>query len=244
MQASRRTMQLRTGSGTFCLVCFAHAGASSHAFKSWLRFLPGDFDVYTVANPGRRPDPLLVDGWEPLVESIALELAELKLAPSVFLGQSMGALVAFETIRALRRFGTVEVRKLIVCGFPGPSALSPAGLSRFSDEEFVARLLSSGSIPQQLVDNKKLLNLLLPALRTDIAIVDSYAFKPEDRPLSCPVIVLAGEADHSVSKEDLDAWSAMTCGGCSVQRIAGGHVLLETSPAGLARAVMEEVCLP
>ncbi|MDF3292621.1 thioesterase II family protein [Streptomyces silvisoli] len=57
---------------------------------------------------------------EPLVESLATVLAGELDVPYALFGHSMGALLAFELARALRRRGADEPRVLFVSGGPAP----------------------------------------------------------------------------------------------------------------------------
>jgi medium-chain acyl-[acyl-carrier-protein] hydrolase len=47
--------------------------------------------------------------------------------------------------------------------------------------------------------------LLLPLLRADFALCETYRYMP-DLPLRCPLTVFGGLGDKDVSRESLNAW--------------------------------------
>ncbi|MFY0539568.1 thioesterase II family protein [Nannocystis pusilla] len=87
------------------LFCCAHAGAAAHVFHAWPAGLPPDVEVCAVQLPGRafRLAEPAYTAVEPLVAALDAAAAPLLDRPFAVFGHSMGALVAFEWTRALRR---------------------------------------------------------------------------------------------------------------------------------------------
>src|SRR5947208_14365325 len=87
------------------LVCFPYAGGSASLFRHWQRQLPAGVELWSVQLPGRMnrfTEPLFTSMPE-LVPALAPAVSRLLDRPAAFLGHSVGARLAFETAKWLRR---------------------------------------------------------------------------------------------------------------------------------------------
>lgn len=224
--------RLRPGSGARRrLICFAHAGAGAWSFREWPAGLPEDVDVVGVQLPGREdrltdpPFSNVPDVVAQLIDVLAPELA----LPCVFFGHSMGALIAFELVRELRRRELPGPRLLVVSAFRAPQlprrVLSPHELT---DAEFIAAVNERYSaVPDAVASNAELMDLILPGLRGDISICDTYAFG-EEAPLDCPIVAFGGRDDDEVGQSDLEVWESQTSAGFELNMFPGGHFFHQT----------------
>jgi medium-chain acyl-[acyl-carrier-protein] hydrolase len=55
--------------------------------------------------------------------------------------------------------------------------------------------------------HRELLALLLPALRADFELCETYQYQHE-HPLNCPIMMLGGVLDPKVGREELEPWQA------------------------------------
>lgn len=83
-------------------------------------------------------------------------------------------------------------------------------------------------IPDEVFENTELLELILPVLRADIRMCESYVCR-SNRRLAQPLSVFGGEDDASVPTADLHAWSQLTTGSCSISMLPGGHFFIHES---------------
>src|SRR5712672_1543756 len=101
------------------LYCFPHSGGSAGEYVRWSDWLPG-IEVWGLQLPGRGPrlaeEPYLrVDALvEAIVDSVAFR------PPFAFFGHSLGAVVAFETARALRDRSGPKPEALILSAYHAP----------------------------------------------------------------------------------------------------------------------------
>ena len=101
------TVPIRRAERRLRLFCFPHAGGGASSFVPLAGLLPSSIELAAVLLPGRetrfREPPFA--RMEPLVQALADGLRDELGAPFAFMGHSMGALVAFELARELRRRG-------------------------------------------------------------------------------------------------------------------------------------------
>lgn len=214
------------------LLCLPHAGGSAVMFSRWRSRFADRATVTPVELPGhggRRTEPLVRDTGE-LVARLADELTATADGPYVLYGHSFGALVAFELAHRLAGSAAGAPLALVVSGRNAPSIPHPrAALHDAPTDELLRGLRTlQGTLPG--VDHSpELLEIFLPPLRADLRMAETYR-RPELPPLSCPVQVVAGDLDPLVDDAGLAGWQQETVGPCRVERVRGGHMMLD-SPA-------------
>jgi surfactin synthase thioesterase subunit len=147
--------------------------------------------------------------------------------PFVFVGHSLGAWIAFELTRELRRRNSRLPDLLVVAAARAPDTELPdSPLHLLPDREFVTAMQQRyGGIPQTILDNAEALRLLLPVVRADIEMVERYRYEHEPS-LDADFLVLGGTDDPVVSPAQLADWRRHTSKRCSVCQFPGGHFFL------------------
>jgi medium-chain acyl-[acyl-carrier-protein] hydrolase len=210
------------------LLCFPYAGGSVQIFRSWQNQLPPGCELWLASLPGRRkrrseplPTRLL-----PLVETIAdAVLADLR-QPFTLFGHSMGANIAFELARTLRRAHAIEPVHLFVSGCRAPHLpRTGPSIHDLPREAFVAGLRQLNGTPDELLDDAEALELLLPAVRADFEMVETYHYEPGE-PLACPITAYGGLQDPEVTQECLEAWRQHTYASFAARMVAGDHFFI------------------
>lgn len=224
------------GAAGLRLYCFPHAGAGAWWYRAWARSLPASVGLSGVRWPGRerlvtqpafREFGALVS-W--LMEALKPRLGD----PFAFFGHSLGALVAFELARALRRCGLPQPRLLLVSGHRAPQQPPRQNpIARLPEPEFVQRLQHLGGTPPEVFAEPELRRIFLPLLRADFAAWESYTYRPEP-PFEFPICAYSGEGDPLVSPPEVEAWQAQTRGPFRMRLFAGHHFYLQAGGEPLA----------
>ena len=94
--------------------------------------------------------------------------------------------------------------------------------------------------PPEVLDNAELLGLMLPMLRADFQMIETYAYA-EDRPLGCPITVLVGAEDPETEPEWCDGWRVHTTSRFATHTIAGDHFFINTHRADLLEVLRTEL---
>jgi medium-chain acyl-[acyl-carrier-protein] hydrolase len=227
------------------LLCLPYAGGDTPIFAPWADTAPPEFEVLPVQLPGRGRRVLEPAYGElgPLVSALADGIAPALDGPFALFGHSMGALVAFELARELRRRDRPQPAHLLVAGRPAPQLPRRyAPLSRLPDGELLEELYRRyGYTPPEDDDGiDVLLDVMLPTIRRDVAVSDDYVYADEP-PLDCPITAFGGLEDATVTRDELDAWRHQTRGRFETRLLPGGHFFLETEPTFLVRFIANSV---
>lgn len=212
------------------LFCFSYAGGGAAVFRPWAIGLPADIEVAAVVLPGRegrlREPPMrrmsdllaaLVPALEPHID-----------LPFAFFGHSMGSLVAFELARTLQRRGGPAPQRLLVSGRRAPHlAEREPPIHHLDDNAFVEEVQRRyNGIPSEVMQYPELLELLLPTLRADMAVIETHSPHDEGQPqepFRGPISVYGGRDDARATRQELEGWQAHTPEPIALRQFAGGH---------------------
>jgi surfactin synthase thioesterase subunit len=224
------------------LVCLPYAGAPAAAYREWGALVPEHVEVHAIQLPGRgwrmRETPL--DSIKQMGEQVAAAVYALD-GPLALFGHSMGSWLGLEVARRLQELGRVP-QMLIASGRQAP-ALGPKlePMSHFDDDLFVETVQRRyGGIPAQILADREMMALLLPALRADVRALEEYAHEPSS-PVECPLVALGGRDDPLVTRDDLEAWREETSAAFGLRTFAGGHFYFTDRTAGFFDFLAEEL---
>ena len=224
---------------TMRLFCFPYAGGSAASFRPWPNLLPAFVQVMAVQPPGRGerlsepPFKHLPD----MIEILGPTLLPFFDKPFAFFGHSMGALIGFELTRWLRRTKNPMPVHLLVSGRRAP---------QFSDEEppthdlpepeFIERLRELNGTPQEVLDHPELMQLMIPLLRADFSVCETYPYEVEP-PLNCGLTVFGGVGDLEVPRDKIEQWREHTTSSFSLHMFPGDHFFIHSAQDEITRLI-------
>jgi len=212
-------------------------------FKTWPYLIPDDIGLYAIQLPGhgrRLAEPPL-DELGSIVKQLGAVLTEFSDLPLVFFGHSMGALMAFETARELRRIARIQPELLFVAGYHAPQVgHRPRSIHDLPEAEFIQKIRDLEGTPAEILDDSQALGIILPPLRADFKIVDTYRYQL-DLPLRCPITAFSGANDSHFEQGAIDAWRFQTTGAFSMHILAGGHFFIHESECELLELIVADL---
>jgi medium-chain acyl-[acyl-carrier-protein] hydrolase len=227
----------------FRLFCFPYAGGGASIYHAWSRSLPEEIDVCAVQLPGREnrfKEPLFTS-LDPLIDALVRELAPFFDKPFAFFGHSLGALISFELARCLRSMQQPGPSQLFVSAHRAPQLpLSRDMLHNLSTPEFLRSVFRMGGTPPAVILHKELISLMLPTLRADFTVYETYSYAREE-PLACPITVFGGEQDTLVTVRELQGWREQTHGTFKLCMLPGNHFFLQGSQQQLLQIIASDL---
>lgn len=225
------------------LFAFPYAGGGTAVFRSFAPLLGKNIRLRPVHIPGREmrikhppfSDLSLLSQF--LIERLHADF----VPPFAFYGHSMGAGIAFEVTRELRRQGRPLPCHLFCSARRAPQVADRfPPLHRLEDREFLDALRRYEGTPSALFSNKELQEIFLPILRSDFALGETYCYQ-EQEPLPLPITTFAGEYDAVVPPEDVAAWEGLSSkkGGHHVYK--EGHFFSESCIKEIAQIISSTI---
>ena len=108
------------------------------------------------------------------------------------------------------------------------------------EEEFLVELRRLNGIPGKVLEEVELMQIMLPVLRADLAVYETYVYSTEP-PLNCPISTFGGLQDRRVSRGDLEAWRDQTSASFSLRMFPGDHFFWHTTQPLLLQVLSQEL---
>lgn len=228
---------------TLRFFCFPYGGGNASIYQWWHVRLPEQVEVRAIQLPGRAnrigetPFTRITD----LVPVLTEALLPLLDRPFAFFGHSLGAILSFEVTRELQRRRSLLPKCLFVSGRRAPQipCTDPPSYSK-SDEDFLAYLDELNGTHPEVRKNAELLQLLLPVLRADFELGETYQYS-KGTPLSCAITVFGGSDDEETSHGWLEGWRLQTSGKFSQHILSGGHFFIHANEDELLKVLHAEL---
>lgn len=219
-------------SSTVTLFCLPYAGGNAAIYREWPSRLPAWIRLVPLHIPGRglRHNMQPMHRWPELLALLAEDMRPHLSEPFAIFGHSMGALIGIELAHAIRaRYGVSPV------WFGASACTAPTRRERelhwlsCPDEEFIDEVRSLNGMPDELLENREFMELVLPFLRADFHLCGSYEYRSRV-PLHCPVLALAGAADPILDDDpqSVSAWSRETTGEFQLTSLDADHFFINT----------------
>lgn len=226
------------------LICVPYAGGGTAAFQGWSDLLPDTVEPWFLRLPGRearfREEPRT--DVPVLVKEAASVLAPALDGPYALFGHSLGALIAFELARELRRSHGKDPVHLAVSARSAPHLpLRHAVVHRLPDDLLLEALDQRfNAIPPAVRDDPQMRALYLPVLRADVTLLETYVHSPAP-PLPCSITAYGGQDDPEFGPGELDGWQRHTASAFRLRMFAGGHFFLNPCRAELVTDLMGDL---
>lgn len=225
------------------LFCFPYAGGSANIFRRWSNHLPNTIEVCAVELPGRGMRIKLppFTQLEPLITELASVLKPKLDKPFAFFGHSMGGLVSFELALLLRKKYGINPNHLFVSAHRAPQLVDPKPpIHNLPEAEFIAELRRLNGTPQTLLENEELMQLFLPILRADFAVLETYVYT-QQAPLNIPITAFGGLEDQEVSRDQIQAWQEQTSASFALHMFPGDHFFLHSFYSSILEIISQQI---
>lgn len=227
------------------LICFPFAGGGERIFAGWGAAIGAGTQVCAVRLPGRdsRIAEAPATSMSAIVGPIVDAIASRGDVPFALFGHSMGAYIALEVARTLRRASLPTPVHLVVSAAAPPTRRRERRYHRLPDRELAEVLLEMGGTSKEVIASRELMELFVPVIRADFELCETHHFTAGPA-LDCPITAFGGGKDEQVDVELLDAWREQTTARFAMHVFDGGHLFLETCRAKVLDTLRKVLPIP
>jgi surfactin synthase thioesterase subunit len=183
---------------------------------------------------GQRTGESPYDNLDHLIADLKPALTAMLDKPYAFFGHSLGALLAFEMARSLRRTTLNQPSVIFISSAPALTTYPRHHIDYATLEKDLFKSKSSDSNLRQSLQK---------LLKDDLRLLKHYRYAPE-APLHIPLVVVYGDADDRVSQAQAERWEMETHADIKVIARPGGHRYIEHDGRFLTDLIRKEMNLP
>lgn len=181
-----------------------------------------------------------------VIEDVIKVLKPFSQEPFTFFGHSLGGLVAFEVSHRLNIDSAIQPTHLFVSGCAAPCNIKNIEkLSQLTNRQLYKELRQLQGTADEVLHNEELMQLLLPRIRADFAIYESYEsyYSKQQRqmPLECSMTVFGGIEDTTVDYKKLYLWQKEIIKPIELFMIPGNHFFLHSAEAILLAKIRQKL---
>ncbi|MCG7552621.1 alpha/beta fold hydrolase [Pseudoalteromonas sp. Of11M-6] len=210
------------------LIILPHAGGSASYFRHWANIADSDLEVVVVQYPGREnrmAEPLISD-MDRLVGNLATGLKAILNKPYILFGHSMGGGIAYELAERIQAYRYPPPTQLVVSAVEGPSCHHATEVHKAPDEVMLNELKRLNGTEVDLNALPELLEMMLPLLRNDYQLIETYQPNLNAPKLQLPITVMLGSTDTELTYEEAQAWQQVSSQPINIEVYEGGHFYL------------------
>ena len=222
------------------LFIFPHASGSASYFRQWHEFVDPDIEVVVIQYPGRenRLSEPLINNMSQLVATLAVGLRPLLDKPFIIFGHSMGGAVAYELTLRLQSYRYREPCHLIISAIEGPSCHHQGQLHKASDDKLLAELTRLNGTHVDFKLYPELADMVLPLMRNDYQLIETYQPDLDAPKVTCPVTVMAAEQDTELTIAEAQTWQQVSAASFAINTYPGDHFYITPQ----VRSVTRDIC--
>lgn len=223
------------------LFCFPHAGAGVSPYFAWAKLFSPEIEVVGVQLPGRenRISEAPLCRLEDIISMLYTDIEPFLTMPFAFFGHSMGALVAFEMARHLRREGRPQPFHLFVSGRAAPH-LPVRRLHELPTPELLDHIRTFSGTADEVLQSEEMQSIFLPLLRVDFSVCATHVHR-EAPPLNCPITAFGGDNDATATREMIAGWQRQTTRALRIHAFSGSHFFVLASAREVVSIVDQQL---
>jgi surfactin synthase thioesterase subunit len=167
-------------------------------------------------------------------------------APVIIFGHSLGGILAYELARLIESEFSPRTIHLVVSGSASPLQKRKGNATGLSDDDFVREIELLAGYTHPALADREMRGLLLPALRADVEMHESYSHN-WTHPSEINITSVRGKDDQIVAESDAEQWCQVTRGNVNLIEAEGGHMFWVDAPAFLIstiKVIANDLTLP
>ena len=223
------------------LFCFPYAGGAANIYKNWAEVLAPEIEVIAIQLPGHgtRIKESIYARLHPTIHALVSSMHPALDKPYSLFGHSLGALLAFHFALEIKSLHALP-EILFLSASKAPKQQATHGIHSLEDTHFTTQLKTLNGTPEAVFDNRELLDLILPILRADFAMAETYTIEPNRR-VDVPIIAISGNQDVGSSQKDMQYWKDFTSNSFENILLPGDHFFIQSQEATITTIIKERM---
>lgn len=220
--------------GDKILICYPYAGGSVSSYMPLMHCLPDDVGLY-VFNLHANDYGVIGQTIQSVAEICANYLQKLANRSMAVFGHSMGALLAYESIRDIQ-----HVQHLFISGHTPPHIqLNDLKRYKLDNNDLISLVADLSGTQSTLLASPDFVEMFLPIIRQDFQLCDEYYFiKSNEYQVQCPITVFGGDTDKKMPFEKMLAWQNYTHNKFDNYMFSGGHFFIQSHIKTIVKTMM------
>lgn len=224
------------------LFCLPYAGGSESIYYKWKKYLSPFIELEPIELKGRgkRFNEPLYETLDEAVEDIFMNIKSKILDEEYMIyGHSMGSLLAYEIYYKIKDNNLRKPKHIFFSGYEAPSIIKKReNTYTLPNYDFINKIIELGGTPEEVMNNKELLDLFLPIIRSDFKILETYNYKEREDKIQCDVSILNGKKD-SINLDEILAWKNHAGKGFKVYNFEGNHFFINSNVKNITNVINE-----
>jgi external thioesterase TEII len=190
------------------LICFPYLGGYVNSFYEMVRAMKEDIEIWVANPPGHFGSELgLISDIHELISVYHKDISKIIQPESAFFGHSMGGVVSYYLLERMNRSQDLILpKKLILSASAAPSSFKNKKYSQLSDEDLIKQIQVYGGMPEVVLNDRELMEIMLPIFRADYGILESSA-KASYNKIDIETHLLWGENDKAETISSAMMWN-------------------------------------
>ncbi|WP_350306569.1 thioesterase II family protein [Photorhabdus viridis] len=236
----------QSGKTDHILFCFPYAGGSAEVFRGLSICLAKNIAVYALQLPGggSRFGEALSRDMEKILQAVHGEMRHLINGSRFSLfGHSNGGLFAYELANRLNNENQSPANVFISAEAAPHITNFKEDPFYFSDAQLSELLVKYGGTHDEVISNEDFKAIFFPIIRNDLSLNYHMKHYLRQKHSVSELVLIHGQKDKTMSKEDMLAWENYTCGGVDIHLVDSDHFFIQHIPQVVADIIHTRIAL-
>ena len=210
------------------LFTIPHAGASTSYFLKWKKLLNSNIELHPleIAGRGLRYNEPCNDSLIETAEDCFNLIKHLLNRKYAICAHSMGCVIAYELVHFIKERHYPEPQCLFLSGRNAPHFPITKRISDYPDKEFIEEIQTIGGTPNEVFNNKELMEIFVPILKSDYRKIETYSYTQKKEKFNFDIIFFHASSDNYLNRNGVEQWSQLTNNLLEIVPFQGGHFFI------------------
>lgn len=225
------------------LLCFPHAGGTAGIYHELLaNEVAENIKIVPIELPGRgkRFCETLIEDFDDLIDDLwsCIKSIITKEEEYALFGYSMGSRLIFALYYKIVEHNFKPPVNMFFCASEIPEI--NIAYNDLNDNNIIQDLICFGGTSDEVLENEELLEIVIPIMRADLKVMNSYHYIGNKEKIKCPIIIINGKQDFETIA-GIQGWSNYTDSTCEFVFYDDGHFFIYHNQHNLGLVISQKI---